>query len=135
MDFVVLERSNYLPFGFSLNDCMKKSCSHPSECLEWLIPEGCNRCGFGCLSGRGLLSMPWFLTPGNKLLSPKSLPTVGDTPLWQMQLMGRYQQDPPRITDLFTGFMDQQLCHSHIRRDVPLAPPSPASPAAGAHLD
>ena len=77
MDFVVLERSTHIPFGFPLNHCIvclhKKPHPRSSGCPKWLIPEVLNRRGLGCVSGRGFLSVPWFLAPGNELLCPQIL--------------------------------------------------------------
>lgn len=92
MDFVVLERSSRIPFGFPLNDCIvclqKNPRPHPSGCPEWLIAEVLNRRGFGCLSGMGFLSTLWFLAPGNEVLCPQIL-TPLPFPQWEMLCRGR----------------------------------------------
>lgn len=76
MDFVALERSSHAPFGFPLNTCvvcLQKPLPCPFGCLKWPIPEVFDPCGFGCVLGRGFLSLLWFLAPGSELLFPQIL--------------------------------------------------------------
>lgn len=76
MDFVALERSSHVPFGFLLNTfrvCLQNPLPRPFGCLRWLLPEVFDPSGFGCVLGRGFLSLLWFLAPGNKLLFPQIL--------------------------------------------------------------
>lgn len=73
MDFVALERSSHILFGFPLNTCMVcllKPLPCPFGCL---IPEVFDPCGFGCVLGRGFFSLLCFLAPGNELLFPEIL--------------------------------------------------------------